>query len=53
MPSPLRIWHPFTNAALDPPLRVVRAEGIFRLEGAQHVAPLQKKLIGWRSCSCR
>ncbi len=27
MSSPLRIWHPFTKAALDPPpLRVVRAE---------------------------
>jgi adenosylmethionine-8-amino-7-oxononanoate aminotransferase len=27
MALPLRIWHPFTNAALDPPpLRVVRAE---------------------------
>src|SRR5258708_4699264 len=30
MSSPLRIWHPFTNAALDPPpLRVVRAEGVY------------------------
>jgi adenosylmethionine---8-amino-7-oxononanoate aminotransferase len=30
MASPLRIWHPFTNAALDPPpLRVVRAEGVY------------------------
>src|SRR6202048_4552681 len=26
----LRIWHPFTNATLDPsPLRVVRAEGVY------------------------
>jgi len=30
MTAPLRIWHPFTNAALDPPpLRVVRAEGVW------------------------
>ena len=30
MASPLRIWHPFTNAVLDPPpLRVVRAEGVY------------------------
>src|SRR6202171_2881671 len=30
MSSPLRIWHPFSNAALDPqPIRVVRAEGIY------------------------
>jgi adenosylmethionine-8-amino-7-oxononanoate aminotransferase len=30
MSSPLRIWHPFTNSALDPPpLRVVRAEGVW------------------------
>jgi len=30
MASPLRIWHPFTNAALDPPpLRVVWAEGVY------------------------
>jgi adenosylmethionine-8-amino-7-oxononanoate aminotransferase len=30
MASPLRIWHPFMNAALDPPpLRVVRAEGVY------------------------
>jgi adenosylmethionine-8-amino-7-oxononanoate aminotransferase len=30
MTSPLRIWHPFTNAMLDPPpLRVVRAEGVY------------------------
>lgn len=30
MASPLRIWHPFTNAALDPPpLRVVRGEGVY------------------------
>jgi adenosylmethionine---8-amino-7-oxononanoate aminotransferase len=30
MSSPLRIWHPFMNAALDPPpLRVVRAEGVY------------------------
>jgi len=29
-PSPLRIWHPFTQEALDPPpLRVTRAEGVF------------------------
>jgi len=30
MSTPLRIWHPFTNAALDPaPVHVVRAEGVF------------------------
>jgi adenosylmethionine---8-amino-7-oxononanoate aminotransferase len=30
MASPLRIWHPFTNFALDPPpLHVVRAEGVW------------------------
>ena len=30
MESPLRIWHPFTNSALDPPpLRVTRAEGVW------------------------
>jgi adenosylmethionine-8-amino-7-oxononanoate aminotransferase len=30
MNSPLRIWHPFTNAILDPaPIRVVKAEGAF------------------------
>lgn len=30
MNTPLQIWHPFTNATLDPPpLRVVRAEGVF------------------------
>jgi adenosylmethionine-8-amino-7-oxononanoate aminotransferase len=30
MESPLRIWHPFTNSALDaPPLHVVRAEGVW------------------------
>src|SRR5713226_9047942 len=30
MTSPLRIWHPFTNSALDPPpLHVVRAEGVY------------------------
>jgi adenosylmethionine-8-amino-7-oxononanoate aminotransferase len=30
MNSPLRIWHPFTNAAVDsPPLHVVRAEGAY------------------------
>jgi len=29
MASPLRVWHPFTNAALDPPpLRMARAEGV-------------------------
>lgn len=28
--SPLRIWHPFTQEALDaPPLRVIKAEGVF------------------------
>jgi adenosylmethionine-8-amino-7-oxononanoate aminotransferase len=30
MSSPLRIWHPFTNSALDlPPLRVEKAEGVY------------------------
>lgn len=30
MTSSLRIWHPFTNSALDPPpLQVVRAEGVY------------------------
>ncbi|HEY2461235.1 MAG TPA: adenosylmethionine--8-amino-7-oxononanoate transaminase [Candidatus Acidoferrum sp.] len=30
MTEPLRIWHPFTNSALDPaPLRVSRAEGVY------------------------
>src|SRR5260370_23206756 len=30
MAAPVRIWHPFTNAALDPPPpRVVRAEGVY------------------------
>jgi len=30
MNSPLRIWHPFTNAALDPPpFPVERAEGVY------------------------
>ena len=30
MSSPLRIWHPFTNAALDaPPLQAVRAERVY------------------------
>lgn len=30
MTSPLRIWHPFTNAAIDPPpLHAVRAEGAY------------------------
>ncbi|MBV8781444.1 MAG: adenosylmethionine--8-amino-7-oxononanoate transaminase [Phycisphaerae bacterium] len=30
MTSPLRIWHPFTNAAVDaPPLHAVRAEGAY------------------------
>lgn len=30
MTSALKIWHPFTNAALDPaPLRVERAEGVY------------------------
>jgi adenosylmethionine---8-amino-7-oxononanoate aminotransferase len=34
MTSPLRIWHPFTNDALDPPpLRVVRAEGVWLYTG--------------------
>src|ERR1700730_16634504 len=30
MSLPLRIWHPFTNAAMDaPPLHVVRAERVY------------------------
>jgi len=30
MNSPLRIWHPFTNSALDPPpILVQRAEGVY------------------------
>lgn len=30
MSSPLRIWHPFTNAALDPaPIAIERAEGVW------------------------
>jgi adenosylmethionine---8-amino-7-oxononanoate aminotransferase len=30
MDSPLRIWHPFTNAVLDPPpLHLARAEGVW------------------------
>jgi len=30
MSSPLRIWHPFTNSALDPPpLHVAHAEGVW------------------------
>jgi adenosylmethionine---8-amino-7-oxononanoate aminotransferase len=30
MASPLRIWHPFTNFALDPPpLHIARAEGVW------------------------
>jgi adenosylmethionine---8-amino-7-oxononanoate aminotransferase len=30
MNVPLRIWHPFSNAALDtPPIRVARAEGVY------------------------
>ena len=30
MDSPLRIWHPFTNSALDPPpLHIARAEGVW------------------------
>lgn len=30
MNSPLRIWHPFTQEALDPPpIRIVRAEGAY------------------------
>nr|MDP9148304.1 aminotransferase class III-fold pyridoxal phosphate-dependent enzyme [Acidobacteriota bacterium] len=30
MSSALRIWHPFTNATLDPdPIPIVRAEGVF------------------------
>jgi len=30
MPSPLKIWHPFTNAALDSaPIEIARAEGVW------------------------
>src|SRR6201982_601823 len=30
MPSPLRIWHPFTNSVLDPaPIESERAEGVW------------------------
>jgi len=30
MTSPLRIWHPFTNSALDPaPIEIERAEGVW------------------------
>ena len=30
MPSPLRIWHPFTNSLLDPaPIEIERAEGVW------------------------
>ena len=30
MTSPLKIWHPFTNAALDPaPIEIERAEGVW------------------------
>jgi adenosylmethionine---8-amino-7-oxononanoate aminotransferase len=30
MSSPLRIWHPFTNSALDPaPIEIARAEGVW------------------------
>ena len=30
MPSPLRIWHPFTNSVLDPaPIEIERAEGVW------------------------
>jgi adenosylmethionine-8-amino-7-oxononanoate aminotransferase len=30
MPSPLKIWHPFTNSALDPaPIEIARAEGVW------------------------
>lgn len=30
MSSPLRIWHPFTQEALDPPpIRIVKAEGVY------------------------
>src|SRR5712664_2764416 len=30
MNSPIRIWHPFTNSALDPPpLQVEKAEGVY------------------------
>jgi adenosylmethionine-8-amino-7-oxononanoate aminotransferase len=30
MTSPLRIWHPFTNSAVDPaPIEIVRAEGVW------------------------
>ena len=36
MNSPLRLWHPFTNAVLDPkPLRVVKAKGVYRYTGGQ------------------
>jgi adenosylmethionine-8-amino-7-oxononanoate aminotransferase len=30
MPSPLKIWHPFTNSAFDPaPIEIERAEGVW------------------------
>jgi len=30
MPSPVKIWHPFTNSALDPaPIEIERAEGVW------------------------
>ena len=30
MPSPLKIWHPFTNSKLDPaPIEIERAEGVW------------------------
>ena len=30
MSSPLKIWHPFTNSALDPaPIEIERAEGVW------------------------
>ena len=30
MASPLRIWHPFTNSALDPaPIEIESAEGVW------------------------
>jgi adenosylmethionine-8-amino-7-oxononanoate aminotransferase len=30
MPSPLKIWHPFTNSVLDPaPIEIERAEGVW------------------------
>src|SRR6266404_9016825 len=33
MSSPLKIWHPFTNSALDPaPLEIERAEGVWLYE---------------------